>query len=264
MTDISTENLSELNNSEHRGIPTPNASNSSSSSAGRTTNSTRSTPPRLCTYFAQGNCRNGKDCRFSHDASLLQQHQQNTGNNQGFPQNQPYNTNASPSSRRHNYQQNNNAPAQFQIQPPHSPYAHAPILNSAPQYPTPSPTHHQHQNHYNQRQVQQNNYAPMSAPPPPMFVNIPPNQPVYCIDVECVATGIQHNARAVAQVAMVDQWSRVVYNAYIKQDVPVVSYLTEIHGLTESILQEKGIPLGKLCCLLALHSLLYLTVIFFF
>lgn len=85
-----------------------------------------------------------------------------------------------------------------------------------------------------------------------MFVNIPPNQPVYCIDVECVATGIQHNARAVAQVAMVDQWSRVIYNAYIKQDVPVVSYLTEIHGLTESILQEKGIPLGKLCCLLVL------------
>ena len=40
----------------------------------------------------------------------------------------------------------------------------------------------------------------MRGPPPPVIVQLPPGHPVYSIDVECVATGTQHNARAVAQV----------------------------------------------------------------
>ncbi len=31
----------------------------------------------------------------------------------------------------------------------------------------------------------------------------------YSIDVECVATGTDHNSRAVAQIALVDQYEQV-------------------------------------------------------
>ena len=81
-------------------------------------------------------------------------------------------------------------------------------------------------------------------PPPPIIINIPPGQPVFSIDVECVATGLQHNARSVAQVALVDEWSRPIFNVYIKQDVPVVSHIFELTGLTEEILNQYGLPLG--------------------
>jgi hypothetical protein len=44
----------------------------------------------------------------------------------------------------------------------------------------------------------------------------PPPQPqlqapalYYSIDVECVATGADHNSRAVAQIALVDQYEQV-------------------------------------------------------
>lgn len=76
------------------------------------------------------------------------------------------------------------------------------------------------------------------------MINIPPGQPVFSMDVECVATGVQHNARSVAQVALVDEWSRPVFNAYIKQDAPVSSYIYELTGLTEQILNQYGLPLG--------------------
>jgi hypothetical protein len=85
----------------------------------------------------------------------------------------------------------------------------------------------------------------LTAPPNPIIVNIPPNLPIYSIDVECVATGIQHNSRSVAQVALVDAWSRPLFNVYIKQEKPVVSYLTELTGLTKEVLDTYGIPLGK-------------------
>lgn len=167
-----------------------NLADSSSQSQLSTPSSNPRSPMKLCFYFAQGNCRNGNECRFSHDQNLL--------NSQPRPP--------------HRYQ--NNAGN------------HSPIPNMVP--------------------------PPMA--PPPLFVQIPPEQPVYCIDVECVATGVQHNSRAVAQVAMVDQWNRLVYNAYIKQDVPVVSYLTELHGITKEIIEEKGIPLGMSLLLLSVLS----------
>lgn len=119
--------------------------------------------PRPCMFYAQGMCRNGDNCKFSHDRNLIAGIQQQ--------------------------------------------------------------------------------FAP---PPQPIFINIPPGQPVYSIDVECVATGIQHNSRSIAQVALVDEWSRPVYTAYIKQEVPVVSYLTKLTGLTKEILDQHGLPFGKL------------------
>jgi len=46
------------------------------------------------------------------------------------------------------------------------------------------------------------------------MANRPP--PYYSLDVECVATGAKHNDRAVAQIALVDQWERVILNFYVK------------------------------------------------
>ena len=38
--------------------------------------------------------------------------------------------------------------------------------------------------------------------PPFIIVQPPPGHPIFSIDVECVATGVQHNARSIAQVAL--------------------------------------------------------------
>ena len=38
----------------------------------------------------------------------------------------------------------------------------------------------------------------------------------FSIDVECVATGNEHNARDVAQIALVDQFERCLLNVYVK------------------------------------------------
>lgn len=121
------------------------------------------TGAKPCAFFAQGTCRNGSECRFSH--------------NVGAEINQSSNVN-------HN-------------------------------------------------------------PPPPVLINIPPGQPVFSIDVECVATGVQHNARSIAQVALVDEWSRPIFNVYVKQDMPVHSHIYELTGLTKELLDQYGLPLGK-------------------
>lgn len=52
----------------------------------------------------------------------------------------------------------------------------------------------------------------------------------YSLDVECVATAKTHNARAVAQFSLVDQYEQVILNIYVKPDLPVVSYLTPLTG----------------------------------
>eukprot|EP01032_Pedospumella_encystans_P011797 gene11797-13692_t len=137
--------------------------NSNSAPLGRPT-------PKPCAFFAQGTCRNGNECRFSH------------------------------------------------------------ITADSPQ-------------------VQQG-YV---AAPPPIIINIPPGQPIFSIDVECVATGVQHNARSVAQVALVDEWSRPVFNTYIKQDMPVLSHIYELTGLTKEILDQHGLPLAEAMAYLRSH-----------
>lgn len=91
---------------------------------------------------------------------------------------------------------------------------------------------------------------------------LPPTH--FSIDVECVATGTDHNARAVAQISLVvgaapprrrrsrpqpalarsrrlrrlpppsprpqDQYERVLLNLYVRPEQPVVSYLTPLTG----------------------------------
>lgn len=97
--------------------------------------------------------------------------------------------------------------------------------------------------------------------PPPVLINISPGHPVYSVDVECVATGVQHNARSIAQVALVDEWSRLVFSVYVKQDIPVVSHITELTGLTQEVLDANGIPLGEINKSKTLESTWMLVII---
>lgn len=103
-----------------------------------------------------------------------------------------------------------------------------------------------------------------AAFPAPLIINLPLGHPVYSIDVECVATSVQHNGRSIAQVALVDEWSRLVFSVYVKQDLPVLSYITELTGLTKEILDEHGIPLGlrvrKLLFVFTTHSKMHFSV----
>lgn len=137
-----------------------------------------------CLFFAQGQCRHGNECRYSHSALPSP----NNGNIFSFSSNSTENINISPA-------------------------------------------------------------------PQPVIIQVPPGHPVYSIDVECVATGVSHNARSIAQVALVDEWSRPIFNVFIKQDVPVVSYITQLTGLTKEILDEYGCPLAEALANLRAHLL---------
>jgi len=65
----------------------------------------------------------------------------------------------------------------------------------------------------------------------------------YSIDVECVASGIQHTDRVVAQISLVRGDGEVLLNIYVKPTMPVVSYITPLTGLTAELIEEKGIEL---------------------
>ena len=71
----------------------------------------------------------------------------------------------------------------------------------------------------------------------------PPGAPVFSIDVECVATGVQHHDRAVAQISLVDAHCAPLLNLYVRPEKPVVSYLTPLTGLTAAHLEANGVPL---------------------
>jgi len=70
----------------------------------------------------------------------------------------------------------------------------------------------------------------------------PKERPYFGIDVECVATGAQHNDRAVAHIAIVDQWCRLILNVYVQPKEKVFSYLSALTGLSEELL-SKGVSL---------------------
>ena len=64
------------------------------------------------------------------------------------------------------------------------------------------------------------------------------------VDVECVATGPRHDARAVALVAVIDQDERVLLKKKVKPKEKVMSYLTPLTGIREGDLDD-GEPLEK-------------------
>ena len=50
----------------------------------------------------------------------------------------------------------------------------------------------------------------------------------FCIDVECIASGLSHLDRVPAQISLVDQYEQCLLNVYIRPAVPVASYLTPL------------------------------------
>mmetsp|Transcript_29787 Transcript_29787/g.76469 ORF Transcript_29787/g.76469 Transcript_29787/m.76469 type:complete len:252 (-) Transcript_29787:293-1048(-) len=86
-----------------------------------------------------------------------------------------------------------------------------------------------------------------TPPAPPVYPQqqLPNDSIFYSIDVECVATGIKHNARSVGQISLVDQYERGILNLYVRPSEPVVSYLTPLTGLTEEMLAAQGMPLEQ-------------------
>lgn len=69
--------------------------------------------------------------------------------------------------------------------------------------------------------------------------------PYFSIDVECVATGPGHDDRAVAQIALVDQFENVLLNLYVKPEKPVISYLTDLTGITAELIDREGVEFSK-------------------
>uniref|UniRef100_A0A7S3JUD6 C3H1-type domain-containing protein n=1 Tax=Aureoumbra lagunensis TaxID=44058 RepID=A0A7S3JUD6_9STRA len=78
--------------------------------------------------------------------------------------------------------------------------------------------------------------------------------PTFALDVECVATGITHNDRSVAQIGVVDADFNVVFNAYVKPSKSVISYLTPLTGIHAQLIQEKGISFEE--AMLSLREIL--------
>ena len=58
------------------------------------------------------------------------------------------------------------------------------------------------------------------------------------LDVECVATGIRHDARDVCFVAVVDNRESVLLLKKVKPEKRIVSYLTPITGVSEGDLDD--------------------------
>lgn len=58
------------------------------------------------------------------------------------------------------------------------------------------------------------------------------------VDVECVATGIRHDAREVCFVAVVDAEENVLLSKKVKPESPVVSYLTPLTGVHKGDLDD--------------------------
>lgn len=82
-------------------------------------------------------------------------------------------------------------------------------------------------------------------PPPPVYVNPPPGQPIFCIDVECVASTVQHTGRSVAQIALANEMGQPMLNMFIKQEGPVASYITELTGITKELLEANQVPFDQ-------------------
>ena len=62
--------------------------------------------------------------------------------------------------------------------------------------------------------------------------------PLIAIDVECVATGVRHDARSVCSVAVVGEDERVLLYKKVKPRERIVNYLTPITGFRKGDLDD--------------------------
>ena len=86
------------------------------------------------------------------------------------------------------------------------------------------------------------------------IIPVLPQGPVYCIDVECAATGTGHNDREMIQIGLVDSNETVLCNLYVTPDKAVVSYLTPLTGINAELIAQYGMP--KVQALAALKACL--------
>jgi hypothetical protein len=95
-------------------------------------------------------------------------------------------------------------------------------------------------------------FTPSFAPPPPPSTPPPtpttdgarayPSDNVVSIDVECVATGVTHNDREVAQIAIVNAVDeKVLLNVFVRPRSSVVSYMTPLTGITRETLEAEAV-----------------------
>eukprot|EP00603_Paraphysomonas_imperforata_P015838 CAMPEP_0114461198 /NCGR_PEP_ID=MMETSP0104-20121206/6148_1 /TAXON_ID=37642 ORGANISM="Paraphysomonas imperforata, Strain PA2" /NCGR_SAMPLE_ID=MMETSP0104 /ASSEMBLY_ACC=CAM_ASM_000202 /LENGTH=316 /DNA_ID=CAMNT_0001633955 /DNA_START=229 /DNA_END=1179 /DNA_ORIENTATION=+ len=99
--------------------------------------------------------------------------------------------------------------------------------------------------------------SPSSLPPPPsaqqlqqrqpIIVNLPVGTHVVSIDVECAATSMDHNGRAVCSVGMVGECGRPMLRQLVKAEegAPVLSYLTPLTGVRREDVEAHGRPLTE-------------------
>ena len=164
--------------------------------------------PRHCKYFEFGKCLKGSQCPFLHDLKTVS-------------------NKSSPERDANTYVEN-----QTQLQkPPH--HQMTPPNIFYPSFIPQSGTGAM----YNGSLAGRN--------PAPVYINTPPGQPIFSIDVECVATSVQHTGRSVAQIALVNEWGQPVFNAFVQQEQPVVSYITPLTGITKEMLETHGKPLQE-------------------
>merc|ERR1712224_683237 len=67
----------------------------------------------------------------------------------------------------------------------------------------------------------------------------------HVLKVERIASGKSHNDRTVAQIVLIDQNERLVFQAFVKPQITVTSYLKKFTGLTEELVDTLGIDLNE-------------------
>ena len=171
-----------------------------------------------CSFFARGACRNGDSCRFSHDVAPL------PASGSSVP----------PPAVGGGVSADTRPPCRFFLR---GACRNGATCNFSHTSAAGAPG--------------QPNATAMA--PPPTVVSIPPGVPVCSIDVECVATGLQHHDRAVAQISLVDVHCNPCLNLLVRPAVPVVSYLSPLTGLTQERLDAHGVPLEQAMVTLRQH-----------